>query len=282
MDDYFDLAGFTSRAAQDHPGCTVYALADHGGMPGLHKELARAPVSWRNLFEGSREANAIAVAPLLFSLTDAHERRVPGLANWVAQHGTFTSSLLLVVSPLPIDELAARLARRLDAALPENMNVLLRFFDPRVFEALVQALEPAQLQAFLGVADSWWYFDRRGALVPQASRHVAQDAYAAPLLLTTAQEAALLAASEPDQVAEQLATFVPEPWRGIPLPRRYDFLLRHMAAAREIGLSSTRDFMLYCAVALLEGEEFAVSPKWSELLGRVRRGELALGEAVGQ
>lgn len=282
MDDYFDLAGFTAQAAQEHPGVTLYGLADHGGMPGLYRELTRAPVAWRNLFEGSREENATAVAPLLFSLSDAHERRQRMLLDWVARHGTFTSSLLLLVSSLPIDELAARLAVRLDAALPENMNVLLRFFDPRVFEALVQAIEPAQREAFLGVADGWWYFDRRGRLVPQASRHAEQDAFLAPLRLTTAQEGALLAASEPDQVAEQLATLVPEPWRGIPLPRRYDFLLRHMAAAREIGLASTRDFMLYCAVALLEGEEFAGTPKWSELLGRVQKGNLTFDEALAQ
>jgi len=282
VDDYFDLAGFAATALREYPHCTVYGLADHGGMPGLHAQLSRSSIAWRSLFEGSREENALAVAPLLFSLTDAWHGRHRQLLDWIAAHGTYTSSLLMLASPLAIDDVAARLARRLDAALSEDMNVMLRFFDPRVFEALTGVLDPAQREAFLGVADHWWYFDRRGALVAQPARCDAQDGHVAPLRLTVAQEFALLAASEPDQVAEQLQSMVPEPWRDVPLPRRIGFLQRHIGAANALGLRATRDLALYCAAALLEGEDFAGTPKWRPLLAQVQRGELDFGAALAQ
>jgi hypothetical protein len=282
MEPYFDLVGFAAVAASDFPGCEVYGLADHGGMPGLDKQLARAGIARRNLFEGSREEGAAAVAPLLFSLSEAWANGHRGLLEWVAEHGTYTSSLLLLATPLPIDEVAARLACRLDATLSEEMNVLLRFFDPRVFEALLGVLDAQQKEAFLGIADGWWYFDRRGVLVPQPARCAARDEHVVPLRLTAPQEFALLAASEPDQVAEQLAALVPEPWRNVALPRRVHFLRRHMDAARAIGLEATRDFALYCAAALLEGEDFAETPKWRGALAKVRQGELEFAAALAQ
>lgn len=128
MEPYFDLVGFAAVATSDFPGSEVYGLADHGGMPGLDKQLARAGIAWRTLFEGSHEEGAAAVAPLLFSLSEAWADGHRRLLEWVAEHGTYTSSLLLLATPLPIDEVAARLACRLDAMLSEEMNVLLRFF----------------------------------------------------------------------------------------------------------------------------------------------------------
>lgn len=127
MEPYFDLVGFAAVATSDFPGSEVYGLADHGGMPGLDKQLARAGIAWRTLFEGSHEEGAAAVAPLLFSLSEAWADGHRRLLEWVAEHGTYTSSLLLLATPLPIDEVAARLACRLDAMLSEEMNVLLRF-----------------------------------------------------------------------------------------------------------------------------------------------------------
>ncbi|TWI46744.1 uncharacterized protein DUF4123 [Pseudoduganella flava] len=282
MEPYFDLVGFAAVATSDFPGSEVYGLADHGGMPGLDKQLARAGIAWRTLFEGSHEEGAAAVAPLLFSLSEAWADGHRRLLEWVAEHGTYTSSLLLLATPLPIDEVAARLACRLDAMLSEEMNVLLRFFDPRVFEALLGVLDAQRKEAFLGVADGWWYFDRRGALVAQPSRCAACDEHTVPLRLTATQEFALLAASEPDQVAEQLAALVPEPWRKVSLPQRADFLERHIADARRIGLTSTRDLTLYCGIALLEGEDFCATAKWRPLLGAVQRGEMDFSSALAQ
>jgi hypothetical protein len=171
MDDYIDLRSFSNEVASAFPANRLYCLVDHAGMPGLHAELMRAGVPWTSLFAASREAEALKAAPLLFPLDEEARKAHSQLLPWVARHGSFTSSMIMLSSPLALDELGRRLARRMNARISENMEVLLRYFDPRVFEALIPELEADQRDAFTGVADCWWYVDRTGNPVPQRAAY---------------------------------------------------------------------------------------------------------------
>jgi hypothetical protein len=143
----------------------LYLLVDHAGMPGLVQMLVQTHSNWRSLFEGSKEENALSVAPILFSINLTNEPlKRCRLLNWVCQNGIYTSSVILMISPLPIDVLAARLRQRLEATIPDNMEVLLRYFDPRIFESLCRILSKKQKEDFLNVAACWWYTDRIGEL----------------------------------------------------------------------------------------------------------------------
>ena len=190
MFPFLDLQGFRQAARAGAPDARLYCLADHSGMPGLRRELDQAHVSWTSLFEGSGEAGAIEVAPFLFSLDEAFESGRANLIRWVAEHATYTSSLLMLATPLDLRELAARLARRLDASLPDQIDVMLRYFDPRVFEALTLALDDVQKDAFLGTADCWRWVDRGGAIHTMPARFHAADSFTPPLRLDTRQERA--------------------------------------------------------------------------------------------
>jgi hypothetical protein len=152
------------------------------------------------------------------------------------------------------------------------MNVLLRYFDPRVFEALVPELDAGQSRAFLGVADCWWYVDRTGNLVPQRAAYDAADSFDSPLVLSAPQEFALVDASEVDQVAAQVRATVPDLYMRMGAPQRVTFLRRQMAAANTAGIVATQEVALYCGLALLYGEEFALASPWPEVLAQVRAG----------
>jgi hypothetical protein len=274
-----DIYGLQSK---DH-GASLYALVDHGGMPGLVSKLTKTKVEWISLFDGSREENALSVAPILFAIpADPTVSTNQQFAQWLGKHGTYTSSVLLLASPIGIAQLARRLALRLDAMLPGDMAIMLRFFDPRIFEELVTTLAPKQKQVFLSIASAWWFIDRRGHLQQVDSCFADTDQFEAPLILTAAQESALIDASEPDQVAEMLLAGVPEAYQALPQSLRYDFITRHMAAAKTVGMKATHELALYCSLALLFGEEFAAKPSSQSILLNVKAGKLTPQQAAEQ
>lgn len=277
---YLDLNQFCEEAAASYPSNRLYCLADHAGMPGLHRELVRRRIPWISLFEGSKEDAALAVAPLLFALHAGGVQAESGLLRWVSEHGTFTSSILLLSSPLAMEELTRPLTLRMRARVSEDMDVLLRYFDPRVFEALLEVFTPSQREAFLGVADCWWYVNRRGEVVRQPAEAETCDTFESPLLLSASQEFALLDRSEIDQVASQLRLLMPDHYLRLNGARRADFLRRHIDDAKAAGIDSTHELSLYCGLALLHGDDFALAPHWQRLLADVRARHVDFAEAV--
>lgn len=276
---YLDLSQFFDDAIARYPSNRIYCLADHAGLPGLHRELVRADVQWKSLFEGSKEEAALQVAPLLFPLTDSGSQPGSKLLRWLSEHGTFTSSFLLFSSSLTVDELGAALLLRTQARISEGMDVLLRYFDPRVFEALMAVLRPSEKKIFLGVADCWWYPNRSGKLVQEIAESEAVDTFESPLLLSATQEFSLLDMSEIDQVASQLSDLLPAPSLQLG-GARFEFLKRQMMDAKAAGIESTHELTLYCGLALLHGEDFASSATWQPLLADVRNRKIKFTEAV--
>ena len=269
--------------------CTIYGLVDHAGMPGLAKKLKQSGLDWVSLFDDQREEAALSVAPLLFVIpsdqTNQISLRHSQLFDWIGEHGTYTSSLSFLASPLSLQELARRLRQRLDAVLPDEMEVMLRFFDPRILEVLVPVLSDPQKQAFFSLTRYWWFVDRRGQLQGIQTSFSATDfteslAIEFPFTLTSAQEGALIDASEPDQIAQLLLSSATEAYQAVPLDQRYDFILKHSAAAKQIGIEALHELALYCAVALLHGGEFATQANWSLVLQAVKNKQISLAQAV--
>jgi len=268
------------------PQGRLWALVNHAGVPGFDAQLENEGFQRESLFGEPADAAARQVAPLLFALPDLGDPRCQRLLVWLGDHGSFTGSLLFLWSELPAAALHARLAHRTNARLHDGEEVVLRYFDARVFEALLPVLTPAQRAAWLEPARCWWYVDRAGLLqrcdgppgMPQA-----QDPLSPALQLDAAQFAALLDGTEPDQVAHLLRQRVPEHFLRVEPPARHAFVLRQMQQARSAWqLASTQDFALYCALALLHGEDFALAPVWQQALQRVKVGELTLAQATRQ
>lgn len=258
----------------------LYALIDHSGMPGLTNQLTLAGAVWVSLFQGSNEENAIAVAPILVALdVNTSDKR---LLDWIGEHSAYSSSLLLLASPLSMEEFAARLTTRLDAKLPDDVNVMLRYFDTRVFAALMSVLDELQKTEFLNPASQWWYVDRRGALQTVAADFAPQDTFVAPLRLNSIQQNSLIDASEPDQIAELLQDAVPNEYDELPYQDRYDFIKRHAQTADGFSIKTTHEKSFYCALALMHGEDFASQPAWRNGLDEIRSGTLTLQKLTQQ
>lgn len=266
-----------------HPNENFYLLIDHAGIPGLDGKLHYAKLAWTSLFEGTAQANALSVAPLLILIGSASQKlRYGAFFTSVCERGAYNSCLMLIASPLSLSELASRLTARLEAKISEDMDVLLRFFDPRVFEQLVHCLSNEQRKDFLSAGSAWWFVDRRGELQAVDAQFSHAESFYLPLVLSERQEDELVDASQIDQVEEQLRLSVPSELSRVPPSKRHDFIRKHMVAASDFRITSTRELMLYCAVALVYGEDFSARPEWSSNLVLIREGKLSLTSVVSE
>jgi hypothetical protein len=272
MTSYIDLRSVAEDFLVAYPHSNLYFLLDHGGLPGLDKELMKCGVAWSSLFENAMEAAALVVAPILISVCSKGRLVLPRrILDWVAKKGTFSSSIVILTSPLEIDEVWARLSWRLEVRLSEDMGAMLRFYDPRVLEGLVKVMSKDQKKQFLGLAESWRYVDRLGKLVEIRTLFNDCEDFSAPLILSQEQESSLIDASEIDQVLDQLWSNFPECMGSIEQSERYISVRRHIGAAKELGFYTVFQLLLYSAKMLLDGEGFIESPLYPEFLGEVRR-----------
>jgi hypothetical protein len=271
MSLYIDLRTVAQESLADRPESNLYLLLDHGGLPGLHRQLQKSSVEWVSLFDCTNEANALVVAPILILIgSDGKLQMSRSLFEWIGKNGTYTSTVIMLSSPLQIESLRNRLTARLDVRISEDMKAMLRFFDPRIFEGLMNVLDAEQLAKFLAPASKWWYIDRAGKVIRVESTFNAADESAAPLELSAKQEFDLIDASDPDRVLASLRENVPDLIKKQPLSAHYDFVVTNLQAARSAGLSSFADLVLYNIVVLKKGLDFIQSATWLSLLNDVK------------
>jgi hypothetical protein len=199
----------------------------------------------------------------------------------LCDEGCYGTALSVIDSNLSLRDLASALTARCEAQLPENYDVLLRYFDTRIMATLIQVLSPVELETFFSCAQSWWYSDRNGVLVQAISADVPRsEKFASPLRLTVDQQNAFIQAGETDAVIDVLVQSKVEPLLDMPYPERYPIVHRYLEAARGWRLSSPRDLASYCTLALLHGEGFSLQSPWNAVLAAVKRGEIPLHEAI--
>jgi hypothetical protein len=270
MNPCIDLRAIAQASLAERPESNLYFLLDHGGLPGLHRQLQKSSAEWVSLFDCTNEANALVVAPILISIGGNGKLQMSrSLFEWIGKNGTYTSTVIMLSSPLQIELLRKRLTSRLDVQISEDMKAMLRFFDPRTFEGLMTVLSPEQLATFLAPAERWWYVDRVGKLMSVEARFNAVDESTVPLELSTKQEFDLIEASDPDRVLASLRENVPDLIQKQPLSAHYDFVATNLQAARNSGLTSLADFVLYNIVVLIKGLDFIRSETWSSLMDEV-------------
>lgn len=256
MSEFIDFHEVAERLLKENPDSNLYLLLDHAGLPGLARELENAAATWRSLFDQGREEGAVAVAPRLVLVGSQAQRHLSrSFLNWLGEHGTYTSTVMLLNSPLELASLAMRLSSRLEVMLSESMDAMLRFFDPRVFESLLTVFTSQQRRDFLSAASLWSYTDRAGKIIHTKAIFCQADESNEKVLLTQAQEFSLLEASEVDQVLSLLDENVPRLMKKIPLPERFARISQRMEESRGNGLGSVLQMTLYALAVMLSIKE---------------------------
>lgn len=254
------------HAPNDPAGHHLFALVDHAGCDSLMPRLSHSrSLQWINLFEGSTEAGAIQVAPILVDLggiatpSATAQRFLSGLSS-VCQ----TSNALLVMrSTWSLPTLATALRARLDALLPDDLPVLLRYFDTRVHAALLSVLREDQCAEFYCPASHWWWFDRAGRWCDLASQECETDTLQSPMTLDAKQQTQLIAASEADAVAHEVRLAAPDLCKGWSRAQLHEHVAHCLPAAQGHNIGGLSMQTLFCIVALELGVGFDEQPEWS-------------------
>jgi hypothetical protein len=204
------------------------------------------------------------------------------LFEWIGKNGTYSSTVIMLSSPLQIDCMKRRLAARLDVRLSENMEAMLRFFDPRVLENLIKTLHAEQAKDFFSPAETWRYVDRAGNLVHIETAFNIQECFVAPLTLDHQQELTLLEGCEIDQVQSLLRESLSQQMTKFPLSEQHKFVSRTVNLAKEDGLESVLQFSIYTAAILLHGEVVAKRPLWRTFVDELRKSDFDSSGALSK
>lgn len=251
MSKNIDFRSVTAKLLESRPQENIFLLLDHGGLPGLSRQLPYSSKDWVSLFDRTKEEGALAVAPILVLAASDGEIRLSRLVfDWLRQHGTYSSSVMMLVSSLDLTRLARELGTRLHITLAGGVEAMLRFFDPRVFESLLNILTREQTEDFLGVVSSWHYVDRSGRIAQVINTCGAIKPNSKPVSLSQEQEDHLLAASEVDQILNSLRSSVPDPFSKIPRESQYGFVSESIIEARSEKLESVLQMSLYTMIRL--------------------------------
>lgn len=195
---------------------------------------------------------------------------------WLTSFGAIS----LIVSPLPLAQLAQRLRARLDARLPDQFDCINRYFDGRITPHLHACLSPLQQQVFFSVATQWWVLNHAQEWQNLPCLFTAVDGFQAPLEFDEAQQAALIDACYPHTVIEHFMQSDEELLETVPQTQRYAYFRDALKAAASYGIDGGASAVLFCTLALTRGAEFFRLPHWAAELERVKRGEISLQQAL--
>lgn len=265
------------QAHADHQLYAVVDLADPLIERYWRERLATHPAA-TNLFQGQPEESASEQAPWLISMNSLLNK--PNALQRSVDAAFGSNGISWVSSTLDLSALAARLARRMTACLPEG-DALLRYYDPRLFAALWDGMTPDIQATFGAFGAHWWYLDMEMTLQSRALTGApATDPFEPPLHCSPEQMQALLALSEWHQLVEFLCKRMPDKCLVMNRGQRFDFVSRHDAEARAHHVTDFADRLRYCELALEHGEGFADQPHWQTVLQRMRTYNTSLREAT--
>lgn len=256
MNEPIDFRHITEEISGSHPEQNVFFLLDHGGLPRLAQQLQHCSTEWVSLFDHTKEEGALAVAPILVLAAHRGKIRLSRLVfDWLRQHGIYSSTVMILVSPLDLTSLANQLGRRLHVTLTEGVEVMLRFFDPRVFESLLNVMTRQQAEEFLCIASSWYYVDRTGRIVHSSAKLKEAELISEPLSLSQRQETLLLEDSEVDQILDLLKSNAPELLSRLPFESQHNFILESVVEGRKENLVSLKQLSLYTMIRFFSSKE---------------------------
>lgn len=262
-------------------GVHRYLLVNQGALQGQAALVSRLlTLPHHALLGQDADACSDGVTPFLLRIDTgiaSHRHQIAALVDAAC----YASALSVIDSALELRDLARVLTARTEVLLSDDMPMLLRFFDTRVLFALLETLTEAQCDAFLSCAVHWWAADREGAIVPCTRLDAGGvDAFTAPLRLTTAQEVAMITASEPDAVMDLLTTRGTPRFMAIPYPARYPVVRAIVERARGWGLRDLPDMQSFAMLCMLAGMDFDQREPWAALLPEVSDGRLTFNEAL--
>ena len=263
----------------------LYLLIDQSALPDLDRIWPKSiNLIWRAVLGANDKLGE--PTPILVQLPHPAGQPISALTRFLQNlydQGHWANCISLMSSSWHFDQLVGALHERTKAQLPENLAVILRYFDTRVLPLLPQLLKPAQQQLFISCVQKWQYLDRNGNLqnLFEQREQPSEVKTFEPLIFDEAQETMLVQDGLSDAVIDQLlAQRHPALFDCTP-PEQFKLVDGIVQSGRLLGFDDVIDLTLYCYAAFEHGNDFAKKEPWATDMKRARSGQIKLEEALG-
>ncbi|KGM56567.1 hypothetical protein N799_03165 [Lysobacter arseniciresistens ZS79] len=253
----------------------VFALVDGDqGSVGQWQPVQRMPRTAQvNLFAArTTNADALAVAPRLFALADDSENE--RLLQVVDGQSAELPRCLLIATLLSLSELVARLQRRIDV-IADGDDMMLRFWDSRIFLSLHQSLPVEVRDRLMAFGDEALVSNRRGGWAWLQLKCPAHDPLQdGPCRLSREDMKVLGASARADAMLGMLRQQTPEVLAAVADEERHPLAVAQLAECLQRGLQSPRDQALALSLAIEHGPDWWAREEWVECVEHARSSSL--------
>lgn len=273
-----DLIQKITTQMERFPESHLFALIDCAQIEAAAKDVSKWKTDFsRPLFGDSKEASLENISPWLVQ-PRVDDEQAKFLKKCILLQGD-AHAITWIMSPLTAEELFKRLCQRMDATLPGDMEMLLRYFDTYRLPDLHQVLHEDQKKTFFGCGDVWIYIDRQGETAVIDSVCSEFDEHT-ELVFDETQEQAILDAAFPDELLRILQKDQPDLIEMLPPQERYDRVKTLVAQAQAHGIDGSKDLLYFCILGLSEGNDFDATPAWSGVFDRMKADRLGFADAA--
>ena len=149
-DEYFNIQQTLMRENSN-----IYLLMDGARFKNIHAfiyEQEERP-DYIPLYRGTYFETALEVSPCLVRITNMEV----GLMPWFVRETEDKRKAMLIVSDLPLNDLAIHFQEYLEAKLPNYDIVLFRFYDPKIFEVIMNHInDPYVIRILTPIKFAYW------------------------------------------------------------------------------------------------------------------------------
>ncbi|MGZ3157591.1 MAG: DUF4123 domain-containing protein [Burkholderiaceae bacterium] len=247
------------------PSSRLYLLIDAAQYPGVWRILQyrfrRLP--WLSLFEDTSNEEIVRAGPILIQVETNQTKTLA----WFMEHTQDIYGLSWILSPLSLVELRGHLSGLMQIEAADGSACAMRFFDTRILPAWYEVLNFEQKLHAFGPIITWSFLNRDGMECTLKGKGNSTVSMPKNLKLCRAQENALLEATLPDVVIQQLEQSGDAELAAMPLYQRYDFIAEQINKARsQYRIHSLPEIILFCTLALSIGENFDQLQPVAEIL----------------
>ncbi|WP_321800308.1 DUF4123 domain-containing protein [Burkholderia sp. BCC1988] len=232
----------------------LLCLIDAGASPALiYPLLEKSGADFRSVYSGLPEEELGPASLFLAPITDTE-------ADWVVELDRIdrqSPCLSLVWSRVEPQTLVAHLQAFLFADIGDGMTAMVRYFDPRITDAVFKVWGDQIGGIFMGPIERWMYRGRHEhwQRIENDSLTGARICRSIRIELEQSDVDALCAHTEPDELLASLVETGLADLGGSYLERFNDFLPRYQRAV-QWGFSEPADRFAFCHHSYLYGSDF--------------------------
>ncbi|WP_334065988.1 DUF4123 domain-containing protein [Burkholderia cepacia] len=257
---------------ESRPASQLFALVDGAASPGrVHVLLEESGADYKSVFEGLPEA---ALGPASLYIARVDDRDAPWFVE-LDRIDLHSPCLSLVWSRYDINDVATHLRAFLFADIGDGMKGMVRYFDPRNTNAILQVWGEQIAGMFIAPFDRWLYRGHHETWCA-IGHDVMETGRICKSVLIEFQQAdldKLGAHTEADELLASLIQIGVVSDEGLYHTRYTDFLARYRRA-HDWGLTDAVDLLNFCRHTYVYGLEFDhESPIRAALIARVESGD---------